>query len=224
MKRLFTFALILLALPFITIGQNYNFQFEHSEFTATLNPNNGNAEVVMVFHQTNPAAESLLGAVTVFTNLRFREAGSALSFQEINVTPDVYSDSLVLDFVIYQSDYQVGIEYEGVSEVIAFTGQGVIDTWLSDTLEFMVQDPLITSDGLELEPSEDVFRGFPNPFTDQLTVEAGEAFAVYDVTGKTLLSRTMPQSRETLDVSTFPAGIYFLQRERDGLVRKLIKH
>ena len=71
---------------------------------------------------------------------------------------------------------------------------------------------------------------FPNPATGKITIE------IYDVTsenimeiltieGQKVLSRTLTDHKTQLDISNFPAGIYFVRVTNDKavMVGKIIK-
>ena len=57
------------------------------------------------------------------------------------------------------------------------------------------------------------FSIFPVPANDKLTINTTEmidAYEVYDITGKTILSSTLNQSISTIDVSALKNGVYFI--------------
>ena len=68
---------------------------------------------------------------------------------------------------------------------------------------------------------------YPNPATDQITVEGtqGATVNIYDITGKVLLTNTMYSDRETINVSQLSAGVYIveLQDQKSKITTKLIK-
>jgi|GEM_PF-1703041 len=61
---------------------------------------------------------------------------------------------------------------------------------------------------------------FPNPFSDELTIACGtisgnEEILVLDMLGQALLAVKLEGERTTIDMKTFPAGVYFVQIKND---------
>ena len=79
---------------------------------------------------------------------------------------------------------------------------------------------------------ESAISVYPTPATNILTVDFGNAFALYEIRMTDLLGRnievreTVSGSRHFLDVSALPAGVYILRLGLDDkeIVRKFIKH
>lgn len=88
----------------------------------------------------------------------------------------------------------------------------------NNTFGWGVPDMCFIPVGLkELSKAPDFFNTFPNPFTNNITVQLTDKISdatiieLFDVRGK-LLKTVKPNSTDTvLDVSTFAAGIYFIK-------------
>lgn len=55
---------------------------------------------------------------------------------------------------------------------------------------------------------------YPNPTQNTLYLESltsGAIIKLYDVTGKTLLERTVTTTAETINMQAYPKGVYLLQ-------------
>ncbi|MCB0400692.1 MAG: S8 family serine peptidase [Flavobacteriales bacterium] len=72
---------------------------------------------------------------------------------------------------------------------------------------------------------------FPNPATNQLTINTGNnnlenaSIALYDLMGKQLLSRVVTQQQQTIDLSTLSHGVYLLKfmNNKGSVAHKIIK-
>ena len=68
---------------------------------------------------------------------------------------------------------------------------------------------------------------YPNPATDQVTIVGipNSTLRIYDITGKMMMTTTIQDNQETINVSHLNSGIYFLelQDKNTKAVRKLIK-
>ena len=85
-----------------------------------------------------------------------------------------------------------------------------------------------------MTPGNAAIEAWPNPATDQLTLEVRMAkpeaveLQLFDLSGKLKMKRTLSSTgliREQLDLSDLPAGAYFLvvSGERTSGVRKVLK-
>lgn len=64
------------------------------------------------------------------------------------------------------------------------------------------------------ELEKDMFSIYPNPATSEVLISSDQRvdeITVFDFTGKTLLMKMNPSMQETLDVSNYARGIYFVQ-------------
>ena len=70
-------------------------------------------------------------------------------------------------------------------------------------------------------------RIYPNPATDIVTIEGaqGANVKIYDITGKTLITTTIQDNHETINISKLSSGVYFIdfQDNVSRITRKLIK-
>ena len=68
---------------------------------------------------------------------------------------------------------------------------------------------------------------YPNPATDQVTIEGipNSTLRIFDITGKMIMTTTIQDNQETINISYLNSGIYFLelQDENTKTVKKLIK-
>ena len=82
-----------------------------------------------------------------------------------------------------------------------------------------VTGPCQTLTGMEEVNSSSTINIFPNPATNQLTIDNGkwkiESVAIYDVTGREVYSENHQtpnsKSQTLLDVSNFPEGVYVVR-------------
>ena len=110
--------------------------------------------------------------------------------------------------------------YNAVNE----TGQPVTFT-VKDTS--IIVFPITTSLN---EISSQYFSIYPNPAINNITINAGDLqsticdFRIYDVVGNLVLEKSF-NNKTSLDVSTFPSGVYFIKviSEKGIEVRKFIK-
>ncbi len=82
-----------------------------------------------------------------------------------------------------------------------------------------------------MDPIGGVFAAYPNPFTDELTVEASGAngMAIHDLLGRQLVSVVLKpaSTRLQLDLATLPRGVFLCSILRNGVVletKRLIKN
>lgn len=74
---------------------------------------------------------------------------------------------------------------------------------------------------------QNVFTAFPNPFDSEFSIQ-GEGiyqFEVIDITGRTIISRRIGQSRSSVNMSGYTNGIYFLKivQEDRTIIKRIIK-
>jgi len=103
------------------------------------------------------------------------------------------------------------------------------DTDFSDHLpivgDFKIVD-LITS--VEEKNVEASFRVFPNPFTDQLTIEKiNESFSpatirIYGLDGKIIAQSQMEVGKKEMNLPDLPAGIYVVKMRQKGKVEQML--
>lgn len=82
------------------------------------------------------------------------------------------------------------------------------------------------------ESDEMLVQVYPNPASDLLTMDVGEAMslkplnvAIVDVAGRKMFAGSVSGSEFRLDVSQWPSGVYFMQLEQEGRYfgRKFLK-
>ena len=81
----------------------------------------------------------------------------------------------------------------------------------------------------EIGSGEDKLIVYPNPGNGRFVVEIQNQnlpskMHVFNITGQCIYSIAMLENKVEINLSAFAAGIYFLQREGDASVMKLIKH
>jgi hypothetical protein len=76
----------------------------------------------------------------------------------------------------------------------------------------------------------DSFKIFPNPSSDQITIEIkapsqNNFITIISMTGKVMLERTFPGPKTIVNIENLPSGVYFirLRNEKTVVVGKLIK-
>ncbi|MBK8492930.1 MAG: DUF1566 domain-containing protein [Saprospirales bacterium] len=94
----------------------------------------------------------------------------------------------------------------------------------------LVRDVNGTTGMIELEGKENRVEVYPNPARDLLHIvldsnfwENGD-FALYDSAGKSVIAGKVSGNNLNLDIRSLPAGVYFLQMEKEGVrvTRKVI--
>ncbi len=84
-----------------------------------------------------------------------------------------------------------------------------------------ILDLVPATDGI-IENSIQKHLVYPNPTTGVFTIECkstnldGCCFRIYDIFGRLLISNSLTKENNTIDLSSQPAGIYFLQLIEDG--------
>jgi hypothetical protein len=75
------------------------------------------------------------------------------------------------------------------------------------------------------ETLEETIKVFPNPFSNQVTIEllTPARINVFAIDGKRLLSSSAQQTKHTIDTSSWPAGVYFVQVDNNLKVYKIVK-
>ena len=67
--------------------------------------------------------------------------------------------------------------------------------------------------GINEAPAFSATRVYPNPASEQLTIEnggAGTKLEVFDIVGKLMMRTTLTKSREQIDISSLSGGMYLL--------------
>jgi hypothetical protein len=64
-------------------------------------------------------------------------------------------------------------------------------------------------------------KTYPNPATGQLNIELplssqNARLQMFDVAGRLVLAKTLQNGKNSLDISEFPRGLYFLWLSADG--------
>lgn len=75
---------------------------------------------------------------------------------------------------------------------------------------------------------EDGFNAYPNPVSNELTVESEDVIntmKIYDITGKLLSNKTINATQTQVDVSTYQPGIYMIsvETEDEVITKKFVK-
>ena len=107
----------------------------------------------------------------------------------------------------------------------AYTVTGTGSNGCSSQLTYTQQVSLCT--GIEAINPVVSDKAYPNPFTDQLSIELAQAaqIRVSDVLGRTLYTLQAESGLTRIDTREFPAGVYYLEIIHDqSTVIKLIKH
>jgi hypothetical protein len=68
------------------------------------------------------------------------------------------------------------------------------------------------------DQDEDIFRLYPNPATDQFTIESKSKMtrvAVFDLTGKEILSQQVDNLKIAMNVSNLESGVYLVRMETE---------
>ena len=87
----------------------------------------------------------------------------------------------------------------------------------------------IVSELTEIQSDTNVFRVFPNPSSSEISIEAklwqeGTSYVISDAAGRMCLSGQMIFPRQTVDVSSLPKGLYFIQLSgKTGGALKFVK-
>ncbi|SDL26334.1 Por secretion system C-terminal sorting domain-containing protein [Catalinimonas alkaloidigena] len=94
---------------------------------------------------------------------------------------------------------------------VYITARNQVPVGLGEAADNCVEARLASS---ELLPNAKVFHLYPNPVHDRLTIETDvpAQIRLYNALGSQVLERRVTQ-RQVLDLSTLPAGVYFLKRE-----------
>jgi len=86
------------------------------------------------------------------------------------------------------------------------------------------RDPNCSTGVSSLE--EDIFTLYPNPTTNNVNVnmQTPATYTITDINGKELQKGNLMQGDNTLDISEFPSGVYFvkMQTESGSAVRKMV--
>jgi photosystem II stability/assembly factor-like uncharacterized protein len=85
-----------------------------------------------------------------------------------------------------------------------------------------------TSIGQQLESLETIAEVYPNPFTKQLTVNVEEysSLKIYNINGKEILSKNIPQGISEINTDNLESGIYIIliSNGSSSVAKKLIKN
>lgn len=124
----------------------------------------------------------------------------------------------------YFSDVNTGNLHWTLGEIsVAYHENGSV---LSEGFHQTYSDLLVTTlwEAPELRLSLDIY---PNPTASQLTVEGdwqeGDQIQILDLQGRLLLRKSLLPERETFQMDTYSAGVYFLSILRAGSVLKTFR-
>lgn len=102
--------------------------------------------------------------------------------------------------------------------LVKFPNDTIIQNYVLD--EEFIFDQLLTSSGPELTAEEDAFQVFPNPAKDWFSFSGEgqwESIALFDVTGKITLRKTLTGGNPYIEISGLKPGVYFVELSgRDG--------
>ena len=90
---------------------------------------------------------------------------------------------------------------------------------------------LITSSHLIPDTGDKEFSIYPNPATNQVTIDycpypsSENHLVIYNINGVELLNQHFKKGETLIDISAFPAGIYFMKLVVDNItaLKKIIK-
>ncbi|MDR1113422.1 MAG: T9SS type A sorting domain-containing protein, partial [Bacteroidales bacterium] len=224
---------------FFRVLQNYQSQYSHSaattsDFQQVLETVSGrsfdNFFTQWFYGEGYPVFNLTWDVIDGNFMLRSKQAGSASA-----VTP------------FFEMPFDVKIQYnDGTSEIVRFmqsspdilfehpiTGSRTVLSVQFNPNLWVLATAVIQHGDVGVGISEtgifDV-QLFPNPVSDQLTVQCGAngqecTVTLQNASGQTLFNRQTAESIVCFDLSTFPAGLYFVKVACDNraVVRKLIK-
>ncbi|MFH1320612.1 MAG: T9SS type A sorting domain-containing protein [Bacteroidota bacterium] len=108
----------------------------------------------------------------------------------------------------------------GYYTVIVTDSMECIDSLAVEVPEFTsIKKHSITNDQLKF---------YPTPFTDKITLQFNRTgkkdikIRIYNVLGELVYKETIPESRNTINLSDLPGGIYLLQLQGEQIIRKKI--
>jgi len=85
-----------------------------------------------------------------------------------------------------------------------------------------LQSKYVATAGVEDLANSVNLKVYPNPTANKVTIKANKDFVagaklkVYDITGRTMLNKTLQNSSSTLDFSSLPSGSYFVKISNNG--------
>lgn len=123
----------------------------------------------------------------------------------------------------FNSDFNGGLECIFVDDESA----GYLATWSIDALSTFVNDVAgCNTLGIEDE-SQNVFSMFPNPAKNTVFANVNTQntqLSIYDITGKSVLNKSLNLGENSIDISHMPSGVYLVRFTADGFnqTKKLI--
>lgn len=147
-------------------------------------------------------------------------------------------DGAILDFRITETNESFIFEdlpagtYELVSELYGYDPVASLvqigeQQGNSTSSEFVVGASFVYLDDKELDAGLATIKVYPNPMQDYLIVDHAElglkTIELFSIDGKALLSASSFDKVTKLDLSTFPAGLYFLKIKDASAVSQIIR-
>ena len=209
------FAVILIGImPLFLYSQSSTTDLTISPDSVFFIPGNPGVATVVVSNSTNQPINLL--QVQSENTPGYRPWGWKVFSMSVS-TPHYIYPGQSIDFTIHYwtiilDKPQTGLLQDSMY-VVSSVGTQYVHIFLDPSLISSVQDH-----------SKFGFSVFPNPAMDRITIdlpveEQGKQLEVVDLTGKVTITHALTEYKTQLDISTLPAGIYFVRVAGDNTVQ-----
>ena len=199
-----------------------------------LTPKSGSGQ--MRFAIKNGGAEQQLNSAAPLANNKWVHVAVTLSPTSAKLYIDGVLDTESTSVTIRPLDFKPVLNYIGRSRFTDPLFNGYVDDFriynyaLSDT-EIALISNLSSGTNTIKSDSERYLSVYPNPVSEVLKIRNSSAnntlktnLSLSDISGKTVLNRTINQEFTEINVSELPEGVYFLRlnNSKETLIQKVV--